>query len=351
MPLDFNELIHPAQWKEYEVFIQTSDTAMERDIQKSLAYRRQLRAELLKSQSIREKITRIAREDIELAEQQLFTSNVVAIDGTLSRYPMVTGTRCRIGVVSTSYKNDRIERVLYVSERELAEPSSSAMDHFSKLLKSQAVSDLLMRALMFFKERQLALERDEEWKFVHGELLPFELRTGVGRLRALEVILGLGRQIIENKKVIGVIEETTHLELLNAGEILNPYEYICAKTLKEELGAFLDTARFASSDEAKFRDFAEQYGAEVVVGIYRVGPKPYVFQCHKDSVNEAIALVMADSQFQALRGFPLLLDYADSICARLLSQHDFSQQIMTKIVSQEVDALGFELYPRTTRRR
>jgi len=362
---DFKSLSDFSNWKDYETFMLGIDSEMEHDLQKSVQYRKKLREDLLSCPEIREKI-RPGPDEAEKweslltwAEKELFGGNVCAVDGSLSRYPMASGTRCRIGVVATSYRNNRVEKVLYVSEREFAEPSSTPYEHFNKLLESRRVSSMLLRALMLHCERQLALQRPGEWKFVHGELMPYELRTGLGVYRALDECLDLGRKLIETKKVIGVIEDTTRIDLLNAGDILERGEFMEISDLKTELGVYLygddekgiSGAHFSRGGEEKFKSFIDSFAKDIRVGMFRVGYKPYLIQAHKDTFDEAVALVMRDAMNQSMRGFPLLIDYADTICHRLFSEGEFQKQIMHKIAKISPEMLGFETIARMTRRR
>jgi hypothetical protein len=356
--LDFKSLVDPSLWKDYESFIKDIDKKLEEDIRKSIEKRKELRKQLLSDPKLRSMIR--PRKDemnkwkdlLKWAENELFSGNVAAVDGTISHFPMVSGTRCRIGIVSTSYKNNRIEKVLYVSERELAEPSSSAIEHFENLKQKHSISELLLRALMMYGERQLALARPERWKFVHGELLPYELRTGLGVYRALPESLDLARKLFEAKNVIAVVEDTSRLNLLNAGTILNRGEFMDALGLREDLEYnYLRRAHFSKEDEQLFKEFIEEYCDNIRIGVYRVGFKPYVIQAHKDVFDEAVALVMKDSENQPMRGFPLLIDYADTICSGLLSGGEFQKQIMFKTAKISPDALGFELVARMTRRK
>jgi hypothetical protein len=356
--LDFKRLVDPSLWKDYETFIQGADKRLEDDIRKSLEKRKELRKKLLSDPQLRGRIRPKKEESNkweqlrDWAEKELFCGNVAAVDGTICNFPMVSGTRCRIGVVSTSYKNNRIEKVLYVSERELAEPSSSVMEHFDKLRTKHRISNLLLRALMMYGERQLALGRPEKWKFVHGELLPYELRTGLGVYRALPESLDLGRKLIEAKNIIAVVEDTSRPNLLNAGVVLERGEYMDALGLKHDLeNNYLPNAHFSKEDEELFKDFVKDYCDDVRIGVYRTGFKPYVFEAHKDIFDEAAALIMKDSENQPMRGFPLLIDYADAICSGLLSGGEFQKQIMFKTAKVSPDTFGFEMVARTTRRR
>jgi len=355
----FADLVDPTKWKDYDTFMIGMDEAIESDIRRSLEYRRELRRILLADPQLRARIKQVTPQKLDWARSKLFSSKVCAVDGTLSRYCMASGTRYRVGVVATTYVGNRIERVLYVSESTLAEPSSGPVQHFNTLLTSHRQSGLLLRAIMLYAERDLALRREEPWKFVHGELLPYELRTGVGKYRALAMSVDLGSRLIESKKTIGVIEGTTRLDWLNAGDILQPYEYMTVTSLQSELNRYLHGdpekgitgAHFSKSDEKRMQDFIDEYARAINVGIFRVGARPYIFQAHADHFHEAAALVMQDASQQAVRGFPLLIDYADSICSRLLAQEDFTRQITFKTAKLSPKDAPFELYERSTRRR
>lgn len=362
---DFERLVDLSNWTDFDTFMQDFGERLDQDIKKSIDIRRKLRKTLLSNPKIRKTI-RPRKEDVEKWEsllewagEELFGGNVCGVDGTLSHFPMASGTRCRIGIVATSYRNNRIEKVLYVSERELAEDSTTPMEHYNKLLEGHRITDMLIRAIMLYGERQLALQRQEKWKFVHGQLLPYELRTGLGAYRALDASLEMGKKLIKEKTVIGIIEDTRRLDLLNAGIILERGEYMPATDLKRELEVYLygddekgiSGAHFNPKDRAKFEKFIDKYAASIKVGIFRIGYKPYLFQAHKDVFDEAAALIARDSMNQPMRGFPLLIDYADEICCKVLSSGDFQKQIMSRIARISPDALGFEMVARSTRRR
>lgn len=363
--LDFKALTDFSNWQTYENFIVDIDEKMEKDLLKSIEYRRKLREDLLTHPDIREKIRPRPEEMkaweslLSTAEEELFSGGVCAVDGSISSYPMASGTRCRIGVVATSYKNNRLEKILYVSEREFAEPAATPYEHFDKLLKSRRISTMLLRAVMLHAERQLALKRPEKWKLVHGELLPYELRTGLGVYRALDECLGLGQKLIEAKNIFAIVEDTSRIDLQNAGDILRAGEYMRVADLKDELRLYLygddekglSGAHFNRDDEEKFQWFIDSFGENIEVGIFRVGYKPYLIHAHKEVFDHAVAIVMQDSKNQPMRGFPLLIDYADNICHGLLSEGEFQKKIMFKTAKISPDTLGFETVARMTRRR
>ena len=97
--LDFKSLVDPSLWKDYDDFFQQIDKELEQDIRKSIEIRKKLRAKLLSDPELRERIRpkpeelRKWRDILNWAEEELFSGNVAAVDGTISHFPMVSGTR------------------------------------------------------------------------------------------------------------------------------------------------------------------------------------------------------------------------------------------------------------------
>lgn len=239
----------------------------------------------------------------------------------------------------------------------MAEPISSAIDYFEQLKRVNRTSELLMRAVMAFAERSLALQREESWRFVHGELLPYELWAALGKGRPLRTRLELSERLIEKKKIVAVVEGSHNIQLLNAGELLESGEYLDARDLKVELQDYRRGRRddgrgahFSKNEGEEFDAFIERYGPKVRVGIFKAGLRTYLFHAHREVFDQAAALVLADASHQPIRGFPLLIDYADHICSHHLGQHDFDRQVQFKTARLGIDVLGAEIDPRKTRR-
>lgn len=358
-------LIDLDNWESFEEFLESSDTRLLEDIQVGLQRRKELRDFLLSDPNFRKAVKKVDPQLREWAKSELFGGNVCAVDGTLSIVPSTSGGRARVGVVATSYKSDKIERVIYVSYRQLAEPAKTPTEYMKRLKAVNKTSNLMMRAVMAFAERELSLRRQEPWKFVHGELVPYELRTGAGRPGVvLPKSLELGARLIESKRSIGIIEDSDDTDLLNAAETLERSEYIEARGLDRDLedylrgypdpdnpGQRIGRAHFNPSDQKRFEEFINNYANQVKIGIFRVGFKPFIFQAHAENFDRAAALVMTDASMQPLRGFPLLVDYADHICTQHLASRDFEKQIHFKTARFGIEALGYEIDPRKTRRR
>ena len=359
----FQSLTNLDNWETLDGFFETCDERLLIDVRAGLEWRRQLREKLLADPNFKDHVKRLSPELQAWAKEQLFGGAVCAVDGTMSIIHSTSGGRARIGVVATSYKADKIERVVYVSYRQLTDPVTDPILYFKKLKAVNTSSSLFMRAVMAYSERELALRRNEQWKFVHGELVPYELRTGLGRTHALPQCLELGARLITSKNAIGVVEGSEDIDLLNAVEMLDRFEYLEARGLDHDLTVYLlgepdpdnpghrlRGAHFNPLDEGRFKDFVNEYATQIRIGIFKVGLKPYIFQAHRDNFDKAAALVMMDASLQPLRGFPLLLDYADQICTRHLAGRDFEKQIHFKTARFGIEALGYEIDPRKTRR-
>lgn len=355
----FDEMVDLDVWQPVEEFFAGAEDVISADVRQAVDFRRQLREELLNdAPELGSKIRRPTPELLTWAKNELFEGQVCAIDGTLSRSPSLSGGRARIGVAATSYAGNRIQRVLYVSYRQMAGPISSAIDYFEQLKRVNRTSELLMRAVMAFAERSLALRRSEAWRFVHGELLPYELWAALGKGRPLRTRLALAEQLIQAKRIIAVVEGSHNIQLLNAGELLAAGEYLDARDLRVELEEYRRGQRddgrgahFNKQEAQEFDAFAERYGPEVRVAIFKAGMKTYLFHAHRDIFDQAAALVLTDASHQPIRGFPLLIDYADHICGRYLAQYDFERQIQFKTARLGMDVLAAEIDPRKTRRR
>lgn len=347
---EFEKLISDDNWKSFEEHMKDVDSLMEEDLKKYIGLREEYRKCLLQDQKIKSSIKRVEENDLLNAEKLIFSGNIAATDGTLSTYAMPTGLRCRIGVVATSYKNNTIEKMIYISEGDFVQ-HKTPNDYFEKIGSSK-ISHLLLQAVMSYKEREIALNRKEEWKMVHGHLVPFELivpRLGPG---IFDTCLGLAKKLVENKKIIGVVSSSTNFYLINAGSILNAGEYIHAYSVSHDLKDEISETVGNLDEGKKLNDFSEDYLKKIKVGVFRAGLKPYIFEAHEDVFDEAATIVIRDALNQSLRGFPLLIDFADSICKHLMSPDDFSRQMEHNLAKHGgYGNYGFDVPERLLRRR
>lgn len=288
-------------------------------------------------------IKKITPQQLKIAEELLIESHVVGIDGTFAEYQVSSyGIYARIGIVATTYNQKKAE----VVEQDFFDrfitydvgEEISVEEELNRLRDLVRQDGILKRThvegIMLYKEREMALRRKESWKFVQGEIFPYGLRMGLGYLRALQPTLKLMEEIFQAGNVIAV-QATTKDDPVYAklGAALKDGEYVEVQTYDKDLLDFLATAHFTdvSGDEKALRNFISTYANLYVKGMYKVKNRAYTFYVHRDVFDKAASLIIRDSTFRPIRGFPLLLDYADIICSKLVSASEFKRQVEYKL--------------------
>jgi hypothetical protein len=79
------------------------------------------------------------------------------------------------------------------------------------------------------------------------------------------------------------------------------------------------------------QEFCNRVAPYIVVGLYRVweGSPPYLFYAHIDHAEMAAHIAMADSVLQEHRGFPMLIDLADTVCRTTFGLDSFIPSVQT----------------------
>jgi hypothetical protein len=317
---------------------------------------------------IRKKIApRIKKANLNLISElkkELLAGNVVAVDGTCANYDLLTvGFQARIGVITINYKNNKTDYTLYVSEPFIPYEKQDYEQIIKYALEKKkgkvGISALHVTAIMLYKEREIILDRPEKYKMIQGDIFPYELKTGQGRLKGLNACLRLGRKILNTDNVVATQTTSSNPTYRLLGNALNSGEYLEIQDYYEDLKDFLFgesdessvAARFNPTDKEAFELFIKDAQNKYTVGIYKGinSNRPYVFYAPNKNLETMVNLLFADSSFQPMRGFPLLLDYADTICTRLLSGQDFRKQVEAKLARKKI--LDFEIDEKTTRRR
>ncbi|MDD5591212.1 MAG: hypothetical protein PHY18_04725 [Dehalococcoidales bacterium] len=346
----FTEFVKPERWKDFDSHARSINSDLSKDLATSSRQNERIRKEVRDFLEKEYDIRRVGDKELLWAEGKLFGCQVSAVDGTHSTYPMLSGIRCRIGVAATSYKNKRTDGVVFVSEQHLHPTETSVLGILkNRKPENRLISNMLIRAIMFYMERKIGLERQEEWVMFNGPVIPYELRTGIGRLRALDPCLLLCEQALERKTIVGVIGTSSEPEIISLGLALNSGEYVRLRSFKEDLEDYLPAAHFNVADQARFQRFIETYGDKLDVGIYKAGQRSYMFHAHSECFDEAAAVIMRDSMFQQLRGYPLLIDYADSLCTHMLASSDFRRMVDFGLARE--GSLSFEQSEGDQRRR
>jgi hypothetical protein len=154
----------------------------------------------------------------------------------------------------------------------------------------------------------------------HGNPTPYELLTGSGIPELVESSLDLLHElVIEHQRFVFIPSAPNERMLLEIGNALRPLEYAIADTMSDRLERIL-RGHYTGAWAAllpRVTDFISVVGPQVVVGVYRasaVAP-PQLFYAHIDHAHEAALIALGDSALQEHRGFPMLIDLADTVCS------------------------------------
>lgn len=327
----FADLLSQKQWDDYGDFItQAPDTytrELSEDLKREEEIRRRVRQTLIAS---RFKVKRF-EPNLKQAEELLFQGKVIGVDGTVAKQRTLAGLRCQIGVVAVNYFNEKIQKAYFISEANLRSNTDDVIEILkSRETRNRTLSDMVIRALMLYREREVAMRPEfaDSFKLLHGPLLPFELMTGLGRLRALEATLDVLEKVVSDPKVMSVISSTTQDDYLTLGMALEKGEYLVDEdfSLGDELKTntdFFAEGKWRSQEYERVKQFLEQIGSQIWVGVIKVSDRPYVFHAHKSMFDQAASIIARDALLQREKGFPLLIDYADTLCSEYFPSGDF----------------------------
>ena len=364
-----DQVLQSAPWRSLEEHLDEIRERVDESLRNADQQRQEYRRELLeRNPDLAGNILRPSAEKLAAAEGTLRSGTVAAADGTLSTVALLGGAKIQVGVAIVFNSGEVVDLVTRVFEAEITSPGESASEFFGNLRASRAVSNILARAIMLYGERKLLLEQEADWRIIHGELFPYELRTGAGRPNdnlgpAFDII----NSYISTEQFIAVSEGPQDIDILNAGILLQPGEYVVIRSLSDSLTSFLEgdpevgqqRANFAQREATSFRRFIEAAGPKVSVVLAKAGPKPFLLECHSDRIEEAVSLFLADSLWTrglsshgssvAVRGFPFHIDLADQVARTLFKGSDFRNFVEARLYDLSVETGLLEIDPRRTR--
>src|SRR4029453_1967938 len=216
-----------------------------------------------------------AKDNLAEAEAALTGGQVVGVDGTISKYRLFSGIRCQIGVVAVNYVGDKIRHSFFISEASLKDQPTDAIERVSgRATFDDNLSDMALRGLMLYREREAALASQFENSFMllHGPLLPFELMNGLGRLRALSTTLDILRQLVREKRLFSIISSTAYQDYLTFGRAIEPGQYLTASTyplathIVNTRGFLSDSDRWREQEKKTVEQFVRDYADKIMIG-------------------------------------------------------------------------------------
>ncbi|MCC7103497.1 MAG: hypothetical protein IT307_00005, partial [Chloroflexi bacterium] len=351
------DLLDPESWRSGQDLALVYDRMaqqVERAVRNEERIRQPIREQLfprIATQAAAPKEAGLHRADLRAIERihrdLLFQGGVECADGTVQKHDTLPITFYQVGVSLVSYRGDEGTWVQRLFRRDLRLDVGDPFDEALALLERRAargglnqtserdeLNELAQRAIMAYAERAVLLRKATAvWRLGHGNPAPFELLTGSGSVdMMIESTRMLEELILQHRKFLFVASEPGRRELLTIGQALQPLEYAIVERFSEhiaptvarrhyqyhhryEADTTIDGRRLTPAEWiGRFRD---EVASRVVVGIYRASElaPPRVFYAHEDHTHLAAHIALADSVLQEHRGFPLLIDLADRICA------------------------------------
>jgi hypothetical protein len=264
----------------------------------------------------------------------LFNGAVEACDGIVVSHDTLPVTITQIGVCLVSYRGDQGTWAHRIFRRDLrTSATKNPVDEVMDLLDRRRergdqdnprdrLSNLARRGIMAYAERAVLLDRSKTpWRLGHGNPTPYELVTGSGMPDLLREGLNLmQRMVLDHRRFVYVPRTTRARELLTIGNALNPLEYAIIDT-NEQMLKRIASGHYRGQEWGPLgravNEFIKECGAKVITGMYRASPMApaQMFYAHVDHAHEAALIALADSVLQEHRGFPMLIDLADSLCS------------------------------------
>jgi hypothetical protein len=110
-------------------------------------------------------------------------------------------------------------------------------------------------------------------------------------------------------------------------------EFAIIQTLEPEIQNMIDNGGYRNESGVlpAMKKFSKEVSPQIVVGLYRVweAAPPFLFYAHVDQAPMAAHIAMADSVLQEYRGFPMLIDLADTFCRSTFGADAFTVSVQT----------------------
>lgn len=190
------------------------------------------------------------------------------------------------------------------------------------------LSMLARRGLRDHSERAILLEKAQaEWRIGQGNPCSRNLLSGSGYPRLLMASLEMLSKLIGvHKKFVFVPHAMEERGYLTLGHSLRAGEYAIIQTLESDSAYFVGRWDYPNEQcRNAALDFVERYCRDILIGLFRTSDNapPCLFFAHREHVHVAAHIVMADSLIHPRRGFPMLLEVADSSCRGVFGTDSF----------------------------
>lgn len=275
----------------------------------------------------------------------LFNGGVEACDGTNVVHDTLPLTITQIGVCLVAYNGQQGAWAHRLYRRDLRSRMSDPVEEVMEMLErrekregqgmgTEQMSELARRGIMTYAERAILKDKSRaQWRMGHGNPAPYELLTGLwaSQLDRIQVSLDMIQWYVDYKRFVFVPSAPRKRHWLMLGNALNPLEFAIVQTLEPDIRHMIDSGGYRDDSGVRpaMERFCREVASQIVIGLYRVweGAPPYMFYAHVDEAEMAAHIAMADSMLQEHRGFPMLIDLADTVCRSTFGADVFSSSV------------------------
>jgi len=286
----------------------------------------------------------------------LFSGQVEACNGSAVVHQTLPLSITQIGVCLVSYQGRQGSWAHRLFRRDLRERMEDPVEEVISVLQrresgrdDQPMSDLARRGIMLHAERAILRSHSSAlWRMGHGHVIPFELLSGfwASHVSTLRRSLDLFEWYAGYGRFVFVPSGVRRKHLLTIGNALRPREYAIVESVQTEMERLIASGHYR--DESGVRPALERFCNELapnfVIGVYRVlaAAPPFVFYAHVDHAHTAAHIAIADSMLQEMRGFPMLIDLADTVCRTTLGVDSLLPTVQTAYAGagEPLHALG-----------
>ncbi len=285
----------------------------------------------------------------------LFNGGTECCDGNVIGHSSLALSIYQIGMALVRYQGDCGTWVHQFFRRDLYAQSQDPLQEMLELLRKRRNQEpenadmprdpftrLMRRTLMEWAERAVLIRQSKAlWRMGHGNPIAYNLLLPTTETMTKDSMAIL-RELTAYRRFVYVASEPSDQLLLTVGNALYPLEFVVADTLGTTFNDVhlerLIGGQWGKQEIVKeIRQTVRDIRSEIVVGVYRATEHSpaRVFYAHKDFACQAAALAIADSVLQPYRGFPMLIDLADTLCGTC-----FDKSTLTGVVHDAYAAAG-----------